>query len=74
MGDWMAHDPPEDVIEVFPRIDITILSGFDVAHEQRRRPPALLASDEEPVFVTDRNGPHGILRQVVVGPQTSVFQ
>ena len=73
-GDRMAHDPPEHVVEVLPGIDFAVFAGLDEAHEQRHRPAATLASDEEPVFATDRDGLHGILRQVVVGPEPPVFQ
>ena len=29
----VAHDVLEEVVEVFPGIDVTILTGFDEAHE-----------------------------------------
>jgi len=49
-GDRMAHDPPEHVVEVLPGIDFAVFAGLDEAHEQRHRPAATLASDEEPVL------------------------
>ena len=69
----MSHDPPEHIIEVLPRIDIVILTGLDEAHVQGRRAAGSFAADEQPILSTQSRRPHGILREIVVGPQPAIF-
>ena len=73
-ADRVAHDSPEEVVEVFPGVDVTVLAGFDETHEQSRRPAAPFAAHEEPVLSSQCDGPHGIFRQVVVGTEPAVFE
>ena len=70
----MDHDPPEDVVKIFPWIDLIILSGLDKIHIKSRRPATTFAADEGPVFPSHRDGTHGIIRRVVGGFQPPVFQ
>ncbi len=55
-------------------IDVAVLAGFDEAHEQGRRPATPFATYEEPVFAAQSDRSHGIFRQVVVRPESPVFQ
>ena len=45
-ADWVAHDSPQEVVEVFPGIDVAALAGLDEAHEQSRGPATPFAADE----------------------------
>jgi hypothetical protein len=47
--DRMPHDPAEYVVEVFPGIDIAVFAGLDQTHVERRRVPATLTADKEPI-------------------------
>jgi hypothetical protein len=42
----VAHDSPEEVVEVLPGIDVAAFAGLDEAHEQSCGPAALFAADE----------------------------
>ena len=28
----MGHNPFEQIVKIFPRVDVTVLAGFDKAH------------------------------------------
>jgi len=45
-ADRVAHDSPQEVVEVFPGIDVAVFAGLDEAHEQGRGPATPFAADE----------------------------
>ena len=73
-ADRVAHDSPEHVIEILPRIDLAILAGFDQSHEQSSSTTSPFASHENPIFSAQGYRTHGILRKIIVGPQPAIFQ
>lgn len=64
----MAHDLPEHVVKIFPRVDIEIFAGYDESHEQSRRPAAPLAVDKKLVLVVQSYRRHRVFSKVIVCP------
>jgi hypothetical protein len=54
-ADGMTHDPPEQVVEVLPGVDLAGLAGLDQPEEKGRCPSAALAACEHPVLAFMRS-------------------
>ena len=70
----MRHDPPEDVVEVFPRIYVAGLAGLDEAEVECGGPTAAFTAGEEPVLASDCERTNRVLGSVVVGFELPVFE
>jgi len=70
----MPHDPAEHVIEVFPGIDVAVFAGLDQTHVERRRMPATLTADKEPILSSQGDRPHGVFRGIVVRFEKAIVQ
>jgi hypothetical protein len=51
----MSAEALENVAQIGKRIDVELLAGGDEAGQHGRRPPAVVASEEEPVLASDRD-------------------
>lgn len=70
--DGMSADAVEDVEEVSEGVDLESLAGRHKAGEDRGGSPAVVASEEQPVFSSDSNSPQAAFGAVVVYLEVSV--
>ena len=70
----MAHDPPQEILQVFLGIDAEMPAGLNQRHDDRAGLAAIFASDEHPVLATDRQGANCPLGDVIVQPSVGVIQ
>src|SRR2546426_9721958 len=69
----MGADAFEDVAQVGKRIDAESFARGDEAGQDRRRPPAVVAPIEHPVFATNRDSTQAAFGTVVVDLQVAVL-
>ena len=73
-GNRVAHNPMEHVVEIFPRVDAARFTRLYQAQVKSRCAGPSVAGGKQPVLPSQGKGPDGILGQVVVWPEASVFQ
>ena len=72
--DRVTHDTTEQVIQVLPGIDPASFAGLDESQEQGRGPRPSFTGRKQPVLPAQGQGTYGVLGDVVVRLQTSIFQ